>query len=215
MILGIDEAGRGPVIGPMVLAGVLVNEKDVTKLEAAGVKDSKLLSPKQRSMLFTKIKRIAKDFRIIIVSPQEIDEAVRGNNLNFLEADKTGIIANELPSSKLIVDCPSPNCHAYREHLRSKLNEDCEIVAEHKADVKYAVVSAASVLAKVTRDAEVKKIQKEIGIDFGSGYPSDPRTIKFLDEYYKEFPDIFRKTWEPYKQVLRKREQRGLVDFLK
>jgi len=87
LISGIDEAGRGPVIGPMVLAGVVLEEKEIERLENIGVKDSKLLSLQQRERMFEQIKEIVKDYKIKIVSPEQIDSALNSKalNLNKLE----------------------------------------------------------------------------------------------------------------------------------
>ncbi len=213
IIAGIDEAGRGPLIGPLVVAGVKI--ADEKKLEGLGIKDSKLLSPRQRELLFDKVKEIVDQYSIIKVSPQEIDETLGSDssNLNWLEADCTAEILNELQPEKAIVDAPSNNIPKYTAYLKDKLDKETDLVVEHKADFNYVVVSAASILAKVTRDREIEKIKKEIGINFGSGYPSDPLTQKFLHDHYSDFPDIFRKSWESYKKVLKKKEQSSLGDF--
>ncbi|MEK6942939.1 MAG: ribonuclease HII [Nanoarchaeota archaeon] len=219
IICGIDEAGRGPLIGPMVMAGVLIDEKDEAKFKAIGVKDSKLLTPFQRKDLFDKIKSISKKYKIIIVQPDEIDDAVFGKgglNLNWLEANTSVKILNELNPEKAIVDAPSPNIKKYTEYIREKLdNKKVKLVLEHKADVNYPVVGAASILAKVTRDNEIEKIKKQIGIDFGSGYMSDPKTSEFLKKHHNKFPEIFRKSWAPYQKIADKKMQKNLSDFSK
>lgn len=214
LICGVDEAGRGPVIGPLVMAGVLIDEKDEDKLIALEVKDSKLLTPKQREGLFGKIKKIAKDYKIIIISPKEIDEAVESDtlNLNWLEALKTAEIANILKPDKLIVDSPSNNLEAYSAYLKKHINKKINLIAEHKADETYPVVSAASILAKVTRDNEIDKIKKKYG-NIGSGYPADPITQEFLRKNYGKYPEIFRHSWQSFKQTLKKASQRSLSEF--
>ncbi|MBS3158312.1 ribonuclease HII [Candidatus Woesearchaeota archaeon] len=230
LICGIDEAGRGPIIGPLVICGAVIDEKDEARLKAIGVKDSKLLTPKQREELFDKVKSIVKGYKILIVEPEEIDDAVESDtlNLNWLEAIKSAEILYELEKEvkfeKAILDCPSNNVSAYRNYAKNELKklEDknkinnsgrsdkksfINLVAEHKADFNYPVVSAASILAKVTRDAEIHKIEqkvrKELGsaVDIGSGYPSDPYTQKFLKENYKKFPAIIRKSWATYREL--------------
>ena len=87
------------------------------------------------------------------------------------------------------------------------------LVLEHKADLNYPVVSAASILAKVTRDAEIEKLKKQIGIDFGSGYMSDPKTVEFLKENYEKYPEIFRKSWFPYQELVNNKFQKSLTEF--
>ena len=112
IICGIDEAGRGPLIGPMVMAGVLIEEKDEAKFRAIGARDSKLLTPNQREDLFEKVKNISKKYKILVINADEIDDAVNGKdnlNLNWLEANGTAKILNELKPEKAIIDSPSPN----------------------------------------------------------------------------------------------------------
>lgn len=215
LICGIEEAGRGPVIGPLVMVGVLMEEKDLYKLERLKVKDSKMLTAKQREALFDKILEVLKGKSILIITPQEIDETLESDhlNLNWLEAIKTAEIINALQPDKAILDCPSPNIAAYESYVKKFLkNKEIELKGEHKAE-KYPIVAAASILAKVTRDREVKKIEKLVGKDIGSGYPSDPVTQKFIKENLDEFPEIFRKTWITYKKLKGEKSQKNLTNF--
>lgn len=215
-IAGIEEAGRGPVIGPMVMCGVLVEEKDEAKLKAIGAKDSKLLTPKTREVLFNQIIAMVKQYEVVIIPPGEIDNALNDPNLNLnkLEAITSGRIINRLNPDKVLVDCPSNNTSAYAAELKSHIdNKKITIVAEHKADVKYTVVSAASIIAKVTRDREIEKLKQKIKIDFGSGYPADEKTQTFLKHYHLKYPEIFRKTWASYKNVLKGKSQKKLGEF--
>lgn len=198
------------------MCGVLIDEKDSAKLKKLGVKDSKLLPPKKREELYPKILKLVKDYKIIVADNKEIDAALVSDslNLNWLEADKTAEIINHLSPDKAIVDLPSTNEPNYRRYLMKKIkNKEIELILEHKADVKYPVVSAASIIAKVTRDAEIEKLKKEIGIDFGSGYSHDPLTIDFVNKHFKKYDYIFRKTWMTYKEVIEKAGQKTLADF--
>ena len=215
IIAGIEDAGRGPIIGPMVLAGVSIDEDKITELKEMKVKDSKLLTPKKRQELYSKIIAVAKDYKIIIVEPKEIDEALESDslNLNWLEAIKFAQIINYLKPDKAIVDCPSPNIKAYKEYLMVYLKDkNIDLICEHKADVNYPIVSASSIIAKVTRDREVEKLKKKYG-DFGSGYLADPKTKKFFDENWEKHPEIFRKTWTPYKDHINGKDQKKLGEF--
>src|SRR3989344_2198887 len=215
IIAGIEDAGRGPIIGPMVLAGVSIEEDKITELKEMKVKDSKLLTPKKRQELYSKIIAVAKDYKIIIVEPKEIDEALESDslNLNWLEAIKFAQIINYLKPDKAIVDCPSPNIKAYKEYLMVYLKDkNIDLICEHKADVNYPIVSAASILAKVTRDREVEKLKKKYG-NIGSGYMADPITKKFFDENFEKHPEIFRKTWMPYKNNVKNKSQKKLGEF--
>ncbi|MCH8004497.1 MAG: ribonuclease HII [Nanoarchaeota archaeon] len=217
LICGIDEAGRGPVVGPLVMCGILLKEEDEKKLVNLKVKDSKLLTKKKRESLFDKIKDISYKYEIITVFPDEIDNAVNnhdGLNLNKLEARKSAEIINLLKPDKAIIDAPSNNIKSYKQYLFELINnKNIELILEHKADLNYPIVSAASILAKVTRDNEIEKIKEKIKIDFGSGYMTDSKTVKFLEKYYEEYPDLFRKSWFPYKNILNKKFQSKLEDF--
>jgi ribonuclease HII len=215
LLCGIDEAGRGPVIGPLVSAGVLIEEKDEAKLKAIGVKDSKLLTPKQREILFKKITAVVKDYSIKVLEPYQIDAALNDpdSNLNWLEAKVMADIINELKPDKVIVDCPSNNIKAFSNYLKNKLKAKAEIIAEHKADLNHPVVSAASILAKVTRDKEIEKIKQKIKENIGSGYPADPITQEFLKKNYKKYPKIFRKTWSTYQKLAESEKQKNLKEF--
>ncbi len=215
LILGIDEAGRGPVIGPLVMAGVLIEEEKEQELKGLGVKDSKLINPKRRVFLFDKIRKLARRYDILIIDPKEIDDALNSDslNLNWLEANKTVELINRLKPNKVILDCPSPNVAKYRRYVYELLDDkNIDIVSEHKADLKYPVVSAASILAKVTRDREIEKIKKKYG-DIGPGYSSNPITQKFLKENWNKHPEIFRKSWISWKNHKNAKNQKKLDDF--
>ncbi len=214
-ILGVEEAGRGPVIGPLVMAGVLISDEGEEKLINMGVKDSKMLTPKQREFLYDRIIQAVDVYKIVIVPAKKIDEALESanTNLNWLEADTSIDIINQINPDKAILDCPSNNIEAYASYVREGLNDkDTEIISEHKADENYVVVGAASILAKVTRDREIDRIRREIGKDFGSGYPSDPKTKEFLSKYHDKY-DIFRKSWQSYKRIIKEKSQKTLGGF--
>jgi len=198
----------------MVICGALFKEGDGEKLLALGVKDSKMLTRSSRISLFSKIITIAQDYKILIIPPAEIDAAVNSDasNLNWLEAQKAAQLINLLKPDRAIIDCPSNNREAFKTFLQNAISYEPELVVEHKADVNYPEVSAASILAKVTRDAEIEKLKIKTGIDFGSGYTSDPLTRHFLEKHFNQFPDIFRKSWAPYKELLQAKQTR-LNDF--
>ena len=219
LVCGVDEAGRGPIIGPLVMCGLLVKDENVKELVRLKVKDSKLLTRDVRDYLFDKIINISEKYKLMIIEPNEIDRAVHnhdGLNLNRLEAQKSAEILNELNPDKAIIDAPSNNIENYKKYLMNFVkNKDVEMILEHKADVNYPVVSAASILAKVTRDNEIEKLKKQIGIDFGSGYMSDPKTVEFLKKKFEKFPNLFRKSWSPYNDLLNQKFQKGISDYSK
>ena len=223
-LLGIDEAGRGPVIGPMVLAGCLITPELEKELVELGVVDSKLLTRKKRERLFKTIKEKAMHYKTHLVTPSEIDTGMgTGLNLNEVEALAAGIVINSLVKNikdkkniQLIVDCPSVNTNAWKKTLQSYLNNsDLNIVCKHKADVEHPVVSASSILAKVTRDSEIKKLKKKIGVDFGSGYPVDPKTRKFVKSNHHKYKKegIFRESWSTYRNAENAKSQMKLPDY--
>ena len=187
------------------------------KLTIEGVTDSKLLTPIKREQLFEKIKELVDDYKIIIVSPSEIDEALNNpnNNLNLLEAQTSAKLLKQVDFEKAILDCPTADMKKYAKTVKDLTGKDVEVIAEHKADLNHPIVSAASILAKVTRDKEIEKLHKELAVDFGSGYPADPKTIKFLRENFEEekYNKIFRKTWASYKNEIIKKNQTSLFDY--
>lgn len=219
IIVGVDEAGRGPVLGPLVMVAVAVSEDKIKKLEWMGVKDSKLLSSSVREEIFEQLRDVIDDFRIEVVEPDAIDLSLEEeeSNLNWLEADTSARLVSELDPDQIIVDCPSINIAAYKAYFESKLSkavkDKAELIVEHKADFNYIVVAAASVIAKVIRDRQVNKIKTEIGVDFGSGYMSDKKTQKFLEEYHDKHPHLFRKKWKSYTNAVEKKKQKSLGDF--
>lgn len=212
-ILGVDEAGRGPVIGPMVISGVMVKDGLDDEFLREGIKDSKLLSKLSRRRLFEYVNTKALGVKTVVVSPEEIDKAVAQNNLNWLEAIQTALIINELQPDIAYLDCPTGNVESYTRYINKLLTCDCKIISEHKADANYPVVGAASIIAKETREVEVQKIKDKYHIEFGSGYPSDPKTISFVKENVHKYPEIWRKSWQTYKKAIQSGNQKSLRDM--
>jgi len=227
LILGIDDAGRGPLIGPMALAGCLITKQTEKEFRKADVKDSKLILPKKRESLAKKIKKESLDYHVCTVSAKEIDSKIKsGTNLNKIEAIKAAEIINKITDSqkknqkiRVIIDCPSINKKSWRLYVLKDIidskKKNLIIQCEHKADRDHIAVGAASILAKSEREKQVAKIKKKIGKDFGSGYPSDPMTKEFLKKYAKKFNDsgIFRKTWATFKNHKKEKEQKNIMDF--
>jgi len=216
--IGVDEAGKGPVVGPMVVAGCLIESDCEEELKELGVKDSKKLSQKQREVLEKEIKKHALAFKTRKIYPEEIDlKNQEGVNLNELESRVIiEVIANlcESPEIKenskiqVVIDCPSAGIEKWQSQLVEKLVQkkvnvkNLSFICENKADANHVVVSAASILAKCVREKEMG-ILKEKYPGIGSGYPSDPNTKKFLQEDIKKYNDqgIFRKSWETWKNA--------------
>jgi ribonuclease HII len=207
LVCGVDDAGRGSVIGPLVIAGVLVNDKEIDKLKALGVKDSKLLSPARRSQLAPQIAKIALNHHVVRLMPAEIDTVVETggklHRLNRLEAHAMAEVITFLKPDIAYIDASDVLPGRYAEHVAEKVPFDVKLVSEHKADSTYPVVSAASIIAKVERDKAVAEITKIHG-NLGSGYPSDPETKIFLEKWMRKhgsFPEFVRRSWKPAKKV--------------
>lgn len=209
-ICGIDEAGRGSVIGPMVIAGILMDREEVWRLEDLGVKDSKKLIPEKRFKLSDEIEEIAESIKLVIVDAETVDKSTKRRGamgLNRLEAEIFSQIINDLKPDIAYIDLPSKNKEDFESLIRSTLKVKCELILEHKADEKYPIVSAASILAKAKRDELIKELRSIFG-DFGSGYPSDPKTRKFLHNLALrgEIDEkIVRLSWRTIDRVLQRR----------
>ncbi|MCW4009113.1 MAG: ribonuclease HII [Candidatus Bathyarchaeota archaeon] len=207
LVAGIDEAGRGCVIGPLVVAGLAVTQENLSALTALGVKDSKVLTAKKRESLVPEIIRLSQKHVLLKVSPMEIDQAVESKRrlfkLNRLEAQTMGQIVTALEPDVAYVDAADVFEERFGQHILEASTFKTRIVSEHKADRTYPIVSAASVLAKVERDRTVEALRSEHG-DFGTGYLTDPKTSRFLKEWLKtheDFPECVRKSWKPAKQA--------------
>ncbi len=206
LIAGVDEAGRGSVIGPLVIAAVLVRQEDLMVLKDLGVKDSKLLTPHIREALAVKIKGICQNYRVVKLSPKEIDTVVLGgrkfHKLNYLEAQVIARALDALKPEKAYVDASDVLERRFKRDILECMSLKMDIVSEHKADRNYPVVSAASIIAKVERDSELAKLTAKHG-DMGSGYPSDEKTIDFLKLCVElgEYPEYVRKSWRPARKV--------------
>jgi len=218
LLLGIDDAGRGPVIGPMVLAGCLIDEKTEKELRSLGVRDSKMLTPRRREFLEKKIKEKATAFELEIMNASEIDDKNKaGINLNDVEALMAAKIINKINKGfkkiKIVIDCPSPNRIKWREGVIIKIKNlsNLEVFCEHKADKNHISVSAASILAKQERERKMDIIRKNYK-HVGSGYVSDPKTTTFLEKNIKTLNDkgIFRKSWSTWKKAASKSKQKKL-----
>lgn len=210
LIGGVDDAGRGPIIGPLVIAGVLIPGDAQDGLRAMGVRDSKLLTPEARTHLEVKIRSTASKVAFVEAQPNEIDDTVlhggRLRRLNFLEARMMAQVIIQLGPEEAYVDASDVNEARYAESIREFLPESLKgikIFSEHHADRTYPVVSAASIIAKVRRDAVVEGLHSGYG-DFGSGYMTDPKTMAFLRDWrrtHTEYPPIVRRSWKTIKEI--------------
>jgi len=215
MICGIDEAGRGPVIGPIVVAGVAI--EDETPLLKLGLKDSKQLTPSRREFLAKKIRELVSDYEIIIVPAEDIDDMRRTMTMNELEVHIFRRIIEKLKPDICYVDAADVNDVRFGRNILKSLSFKPKIISKHKADSIYPIVSAASILAKTIRDKEVHKIAKELeaklDIPLGSGYPADPTTKNFLSTWldrYGNLPPHVRRSWKTARNLLEEKQNRKL-----
>jgi ribonuclease HII len=212
VICGVDEAGKGSVLGPMVIAAVGISSEDI--LEGIRVRDSKLLSVKERERLY-KIIRKKCQVATVKLDAEQIDIMRRDMTLNEAVARSHAQVIVKLSPDYAYLDACDVNTFRYAEMVKNHLVLPCEIISEHHADEKFPVVSAASIIAKVTRDRAIATLAKKYGT-IGSGYPSDPVTIRFLNSYIDEHhvpPPIARKSWKTISAILSKKSQRRLNDF--
>ncbi len=219
MICGVDEAGRGPVIGPLVVAGV--NIEDDKQLIKNRVKDSKRLSPKRRTILESRIKKLADDYELLVIPAKAIDDMRKVMTLNEIEINAFVKVIKKLKPDICYVDSADVDERRFRRDILTGIScKKTEIVSKHKADDIYPVVGAASILAKTCRDNEVEKIashlESRIGVPLGSGYPADPITQNFLRcwvEKYRKLPPHTRSSWNTSKKILVEKSIKKLDDF--
>ncbi len=211
-IAGVDEAGRGPLIGPMVICGILVSPTKLDEIERSGVRDSKLLSPLSREKIAVKIESIAEKIITRSVSASEIDRLRKRMTMNEIEVREFVEVVKALNPQTVYLDAADVKANRFGARIGEMSGltlKGAVIVSEHKADSKYPVVSAASIIAKVQRDKAINRLHHRFG-DFGSGYPSDPKTIEFvkrLVENKQKLPSIIRHSWDTVRKIRDEVEQ--------
>lgn len=193
------------MLGPIIVAGVCVTKKSIPEMVEKGIKDSKLLSPKKRQVLFGHVVSVAESICVCRINIEDIDFHVFRNNLNLLEAEAMAITIRNMKSDKTYVDSCDVNPSRYQRTIKSFLKQNnTKLVSLHHADRLSVVVSGASIIAKVIRDSEISKIRIKYG-DVGSGYPSDKKTIKFVKEWFRQknqIPPFARKSWKPAQMIV-------------
>ncbi len=205
--IGIDEAGKGPVIGSMFVAGVL-NFEGLGKL---GVRDSKRLSPSRREYL-AKLIEASTEAHVVEFTATEIDDSRKTHTLNEIIVELFSAVIMHFQPDRAFVDAADVNPNRFATNLKSSFKKErgegaegeSEIISESKADERYPVVSTASIVAKVHRDRSIRQLEAEIGAEIGSGYPADPKTIQFLRRLLKEKEDIppyVRRSWKTVERV--------------
>lgn len=225
LVIGIDEAGRGAVLGPLVICGVTGDAGTREILWDLDIGDSKNYSPSEREELAVEIRRCAKDVGIVAVPPALIDRAVPLHQLNRLEAKVMAFLINRTDTDTAYIDAPGrippglPDHQLapgnFRRVIQQLVRSGVRIIAENRADERYPLVAAASILAKVERDHAITEIARTYDCDIGSGYP-DRKTTAFLTGYYRAhrcFPGEMRMSWKTRHAIIRSVTERGLDDF--
>jgi len=225
MITGLDEAGRGSLIGPMVICGITAEENVVEELVRIGVKDSKMLTKEKREELYYKIKEVISEkssvssIMPISIPSCKIDLQKQENtNLNMVEANTMCQIIDMVGGDEIYIDGLTSRPERFGSMIKGRLKDKkVKIISENHADKKYPIVAAASIIAKVERDRAIDEIKKKENFDFGVGYPHDERTIEFVDMLIrtrKRLPSYVRKTWVTTQILQEKNWQRRIKDFI-
>ena len=204
-ICGVDEAGRGSMVGPLVVAGITISKPKISQLKKLGVRDSKKLSPAARERLYKKIIETVDDYYVVRIPPRIIDKSVSNHSLNHLEAKYMAKVISKLSPSTAFVDSCDVNSKRFGKEI-SELTSNTKIRSYHHADSRFVTVSAASILAKVSRDRAIMKLANSH--DIGSGYPSDPKTKIFVKKLIRKNNDLsfLRKSWKPVQILMKKRK---------
>jgi len=206
---GVDEAGRGPALGPLVVCSLCVPSEDVAFLQESGARDSKSLSPGKRGEIYTKIIKEYENrdwgLGIVVCEPSRIDYNSVNSDLNSLEvelfAEALELCTNPIPNGSLKVDACDVDEARFGSRLSNVLGErwdGWDIDSRHGMDSRDVVTSAASIIAKVERDSKIHELSEELGIDLGSGYPSDPKTRRAVGKLVSgELPhECLRWSWK-------------------
>ena len=216
-IVGIDEAGRGPVIGPLVICAYVIEHEKHQDLKKMGAKDSKLLSRNQRETLYPQLKKIAADIKVKHLSAAEIDELRKSMSLNVIEQQIMLKLTKEVKHDLegIYIDAADVNEKRFGLVFEKEFPK-AKVISKHQADKHFPVVSAASIIAKVERDREIESLALKVGEDIGSGYPADPKTKSFLKKYYskhKKFPPYVRESWDTTKKIKKEFANSKLTDY--
>jgi ribonuclease HII len=209
---------RGPVIGPLVTAGVKF--KDDSQLIELKVKDSKKISPKRREVFANTIKQIAIEYEVLVIPAKDIDDMRKVMTLNEIEVHAFSKVIKKLKPDICYVDSADVNEERFGRDIQSNLTFKLDIISKHKADDIYPIVSAASIIAKTKRDEEVRKIseelEKKLNVPLGSGYPADVITQNFLKKWYEKYgklPPYVRKSWKTAENIIKENSTKKLDDF--
>lgn len=216
MVVGADEAGKGPALGPMVAGAVRADAADLPE----GLADSKQLTETRREELATELRDHPEiSVATAAIPPERIDAPDTDMNSLGVAAQAEAVASVAEENGTVIADAADTDEARFARRLREAVVDagtEVDVTAEHGADEAHAIVSAASVVAKVERDRRMAEIDGQYDRDVGSGYPSDPTTRAFLGEYvdeHGELPACARATWSTCEDALAAAEQSGLGEF--
>jgi ribonuclease HII len=201
LYVGLDEAGRGSCVGPLVVSLVATDEAGLRALAELGIRDSKKLAPSRRLDIFSGILLCSTYVAVSAVQPQIIDS----HNISHLTMEAmrslTALLAKRYPIRRVVADCVNPPRRLQRL-LRGLLRPEVEVLVVEDADDKYVECMAASIVAKVVRDNEIAKLRAVYGVR-GSGYPSDPETLEWLMSKASQgaLPPCVRRSWRTVKRI--------------
>ena len=198
MLIGIDEAGRGPVLGPLVVGICAVPDDAEPLLVSMGVKDSKDLSSKQRQHIETWFLEQCETEgwfgATVVIQPERIDRALQQQGLNWLEVEGFQEALKQVPHQRdltIVADACDVNAERFKQRITAGLDgwpyPQSTMISEHKADQRHPVVGMASILAKEERDRRIEAMSARVGFNVGSGYPSDPATKKALPSLVEQY----------------------------
>jgi ribonuclease HII len=211
MQFGVDEAGKGPVLGSMFAAAVRADPETLPD----DVGDSKDIAPTRREELAVAIHDVAEAVTVVEIPVERIDADDTDMNGLTVAAHAEALRGVVGTGDQGYVDAGDTNAVRFERRVGSRVPVDVDIRAEHGADETYPIVGAASIVAKVRRDTHVAGLTAEYG-DVGSGYPSDPTTRTFLREFVADndrLPECARRSWQTSQDALAAAEQASLGDF--
>jgi ribonuclease HII len=215
VVLGIDEAGRGSVLGPLVVGGFLCPISTIERLPALGVRDSKLLSPARREEVYQSLADVGQRVSIAL-DPATIDRAVRRGGLNLLEAQAFARLVKRHRPDRVELDACDVNAPRFGRTVARLAGFKGALESRHRADRELPVVGAASIVAKVRRDSALARLQLSHSAALGSGYPSDRRTVAYLEGALRPnapAPPWVRESWATTARVKGHLSERTLESF--
>ncbi len=215
-VLGLDEAGRGSVLGPLVVGGFCCAEADLPAVVATGARDSKRLTAVRRAEVYARLSAVG-ERRSIALAPRTIDRYVRDGRLNELELAAFALLVRATRPDTVFVDACDPNAERFGRRLSAAAATGARVVSRHKADRDLPVVGAASIVAKVRRDAALASLRDSVAEELGSGYPSDPTTRACVERHAQDggkIPAWMRRSWATVQRVKRARPARTLDAYV-